>query len=158
MENKPKRWTWEEWWRDPFKEDPPSNGINTYFRWGLQLNDPYIEYLEAETEKNYQINRRLANKNSDLEARIAELEKTNASQAMNPAIANYNELQETITKLREILSDTLLFLNEAPFDFSNGVTHEGFDEGNVLGWKSHEQLVSELETTLKKCFGESSGD
>jgi len=47
-----------------------------------------------------------------------------------------------------LLREVLEFLEEAPFDFRNGVEHQGMDEGNVLGWRVHSEIVDKIRTVL----------
>jgi len=47
-----------------------------------------------------------------------------------------------------LLREVLEFLEQAPFDFRNGVEHQGCDEGNVLGWRIHAEIVDKIRTVL----------
>lgn len=44
-------------------------------------------------------------------------------------------------KLRQLLKDTWMMMEHATrIDFSNGIVHNGIDEGNVRGWEFYENL------------------
>ncbi len=45
------------------------------------------------------------------------------------------------------------WLENAPLDYSNGVTHQGVDEGNVLGWRYHNELMAQLQAAIAKAKG-----
>ena len=47
-------------------------------------------------------------------------------------------------------------LQRASFDYSNGATDPlgQFDEGNVYGWKAHNELVAQLEAAIAKAEGQ----
>lgn len=47
-------------------------------------------------------------------------------------------------KLKELLRDTWMMLWNVSIDFSNGVTHQGMDEGKVRGWKMYKDLEDRL--------------
>ena len=51
-----------------------------------------------------------------------------------------------IKELKDVLKDTLDFLEQAPFEFKNGNTHEGVDEGEVTG----SACLSGLIVNIKK--------
>lgn len=53
-----------------------------------------------------------------------------------------------IETLAAAVQSALDWLENAPIDYSNGVTHDGHDEGNVRGWEGHEKLVAELKLAL----------
>lgn len=49
--------------------------------------------------------------------------------------------------------EALLWLDNAPIDYSNGVVHAGYDEGNIRGWKGHKEITEELQTAIAKTEG-----
>jgi hypothetical protein len=53
-------------------------------------------------------------------------------------------------ELREALTACFEWLENAPFDYNNGNTHEGIDEGNVLGWQTHASLMEIVLHALRK--------
>lgn len=57
---------------------------------------------------------------------------------------------EEIKKLRELLTETVGFLEHAEFDFSNGNTDSTgtIDEGNVRGWQQCGKLIDKIHETL----------
>jgi hypothetical protein len=62
-------------------------------------------------------------------------------------------LVEEVARLREIEAaarEAYEFLTRASFDFSNGNTAQGVDEGEVIGWKAHNEVCSKLAALLDK--------
>lgn len=51
-------------------------------------------------------------------------------------------------RLAEATQSALDWLENAPIDYRNGVEHNGIDEGNVSGWKFHNELVEQLRAAL----------
>ncbi len=47
-----------------------------------------------------------------------------------------------------LLREVLDFLEHASISYSNGVTHNGFDEGDVRGGEMHNALVAKIKKTL----------
>lgn len=54
-----------------------------------------------------------------------------------------------ICELEDTLKEVLEWLENAPLDYSNGVTHNGMDEGNVRGWEGHNDLVEKIKGLVK---------
>jgi hypothetical protein len=48
----------------------------------------------------------------------------------------------------DVLREVLDFLEHASISYSNGVTHNGFDEGDVRGGEMHNALVAKIKKTL----------
>ena len=59
-----------------------------------------------------------------------------------------DELQAETARLREALGEVIDWLENAPFDYRNGVTHNGIDEGHIYGWKGHNEIVKEANAAL----------
>lgn len=51
--------------------------------------------------------------------------------------------------LVELCKEVLEFHEQAPFDFTNGVTHMGIDEGDVRGWKALNELDNKIKEVLE---------
>ena len=76
------------------------------------------------------------------------------------------ELEQVEARLRivatqrdELLAaceNALLHLNYAPLEYHNGITDPTgtIDEGNVVGWRTHHDLVGELEAAIARTKGE----
>ena len=56
-----------------------------------------------------------------------------------------DELSEKLLEACKAAKD---WLEHAPIDYSNGVTHQGMDEGNVLGWRYHGELIEQLSAVI----------
>lgn len=56
--------------------------------------------------------------------------------------------QLRIESLKTMLTDTLDWLENAPFNYSNGNVHNGLDEGDVIGGRMHDELVKKIKTVL----------
>jgi hypothetical protein len=54
-----------------------------------------------------------------------------------------------INKLEAALKEGIDWLENAPISYSNGVTYNGVDEGDVLGWKGHSEVVKIMQEALK---------
>ena len=73
--------------------------------------------------------------------------------------ANYTVLEhelayqeeKVLPKLRAALERCVEWLEHAPFDYSNGNTACGVDEGNIRGWEGHKQVVDAAKTALSSC-------
>jgi hypothetical protein len=50
--------------------------------------------------------------------------------------------------LRDTLQDCLMWLENAPFDYSNGNSEGGVDEGEYYGGRGHCALVDKIKTVL----------
>lgn len=50
--------------------------------------------------------------------------------------------------LLPICKEILEWMHVAPFDFNNGIVHQGIDEGNVIGWRIHSELVEKLTAAI----------
>ena len=48
----------------------------------------------------------------------------------------------------DMLREVLDFLEHAPISYANGVTHNGFDEGEVRGGEMHDALVGKIKRVL----------
>jgi len=59
--------------------------------------------------------------------------------------------REELTQLRAALERCVNWLEHAPFDYSNGNTACGVDEGNVRGWEGHKQVVDAAKAALHSC-------
>lgn len=55
-----------------------------------------------------------------------------------------------VAELFAALEEVHDWLTRAPLDYSNGVSHMGTDEGNVIGWHEHKKLVTKLEELLER--------
>jgi hypothetical protein len=74
--------------------------------------------------------------------------------------ATLGEQQDAVKRVTDVI-DALVtanksardWLNNAPIDYSNGVEHGGYDEGNVRGWQGHAEIVKELEAAIAKIEG-----
>jgi hypothetical protein len=56
-----------------------------------------------------------------------------------------------IAKLRAALERCVDWLENAPFDYSNGNVACGVDEGNVRGQEGHKQVVDSAKAALSSC-------
>ena len=54
-------------------------------------------------------------------------------------------------QLYGVLERCLEWLENAPFDYSNGNEYCGIDEGNVRGWEGHKELIDAIRTVLPSC-------
>ncbi len=59
-----------------------------------------------------------------------------------------------ISDLRAALERCVQWLENASFDYSNGNTACGVDEGNVLGWEGHKDVVDAAKNALSSCKSE----
>lgn len=61
-------------------------------------------------------------------------------------------LERANAKLSSACREALTWLENAPLDYSNGVTDPTgtMDEGNVRGWQGHEQIVNSLKRALEE--------
>ena len=59
----------------------------------------------------------------------------------NQETERVQELLKENVNLRAALVECVEWLDNAPLDYSNGVTHNGIDEGNVRGWQAHSEIV-----------------
>jgi len=59
-------------------------------------------------------------------------------------------LTAQVERLTKALTACFEWLENAPFDYNNGNTHEGIDEGNVLGWQTHASLMEIVLHALGK--------
>jgi len=62
-------------------------------------------------------------------------------------------LQAENEKLVEALTECVEWLDNAPFDYSNGITYQGSDEGDVLGWNGHTKIVNQARAALAAAKG-----
>ena len=53
-------------------------------------------------------------------------------------------------KQRAALVACVDWLDNAPIDYSNGVTHNGIDEGNILGWKAHNEITKAAKRAMEQ--------
>lgn len=60
----------------------------------------------------------------------------------------YCFLQEKYILLADALRELIEWMDNAPFDYSNGNEAQGIDEGNVYGWRSHKILVNKAKRLL----------
>lgn len=81
MSDKPKRWTWEEWWNQQELQGLKLSPLN--FRRSFFTNEPYIEYLESII------------KFREYKPYLNDWEQVNLPYVM--------QLEQTISKLREAL-------------------------------------------------------
>ena len=51
-------------------------------------------------------------------------------------------------KIKRACNSALTWLDSAPIEYSNGVEHNGLDEGFVRGWQGHDEIVNQLCTAL----------
>ena len=51
-------------------------------------------------------------------------------------------------KLKEVLEECLQWLENAPFDYSNGNVSQGVDEGEYYGGRGHVALVNKIRQVL----------
>lgn len=63
-----------------------------------------------------------------------------------------------ILQLRKAVEDALDWLENAPISYANGNTHDGLDEGDVLGGRYHEKLTAQLRAALNADHVEQSGN
>jgi hypothetical protein len=63
------------------------------------------------------------------------------------AVADKEQARANVYK--DVLREVLDFLEHAPISYSNGVTHNGFDEGDVRGGEMHNALVAKIKKTLE---------
>ena len=69
--------------------------------------------------------------------------------------AGFVEIEtDIVTDLLEACKASLIWLENAPIDYSNGVVHSGYDEGNVRGWEGHEEITNQLREAITKAEGE----
>lgn len=73
---------------------------------------------------------------------------TRSGQAMQAGLDREAMLMAAL-KAAQAREAALDHLRHAPFTYENGVTHNGLDEGAVLGREAHDRLVTQLETALK---------
>jgi len=57
-------------------------------------------------------------------------------------------LQAENERLRASLMDVIMWLENAPFDYSNGNVCNGIDEGNVQGWNGHGEVIDAAKAAL----------
>lgn len=60
------------------------------------------------------------------------------------------QLQSSIAKKQNALAKVLDWLENAPIDYSNGNTFDGVDEGEVRGWRAHNQLIEIVKAAMKE--------
>jgi len=58
-------------------------------------------------------------------------------------------LQAECVQLRDMLTEVLDWFQHAPISYTNGNTHNGLDEGDVLGGELHEQLEAKIKAVLQ---------
>lgn len=67
-------------------------------------------------------------------------------------MSDMNEIVRLRTKtirLAVVAQNAMDWLENAPIEYSNGVTHNGMDEGNVRGWEGHKKLVADLQFAIE---------
>jgi hypothetical protein len=71
--------------------------------------------------------------------------------------ATLGEQQDAVKRVADVIGALVTanksardWLNNAPIDYSNGVEHGGYDEGNVRGWQGHAEIVKELDVAVAK--------
>ena len=64
------------------------------------------------------------------------------------------DLRKEKAELIDCVDDMVRWLDNAPFDYSNGNTSQGSDEGDYYGWKAHEELVSKAKALMQKMKGD----
>ena len=176
MQDKPKRWTWEEW---QVKLDEAMKGewyyTETHIQNALEANNQVIEHLEKELySKDLEFSKhqtRRLEQIKDLEARIAELSYSclNKAEKYNETADLYvkseqkrHAQQETITKLREALE---LILNTVSTDMmaqhfhrvsNNGASATDYADKitNQETYLRYRDVFLRARTALKECFGE----
>ena len=55
---------------------------------------------------------------------------------------------EYVEQMMKAATSALTWLENAPVNYSNGVAHNGVDEGSVRGWEGHTAVVNELRAAL----------
>jgi hypothetical protein len=68
---------------------------------------------------------------------------------------NLGQQQDAVKIVADVIDKLLTagksardWLDNAPIDYSNGVEHGGYDEGNVRGWQGHREIVKELDVAI----------
>jgi hypothetical protein len=64
----------------------------------------------------------------------------------------WNERNEWRTRAEDaeaMLREVLAWLEHAPISYSNGVIHNGIDEGDVRGGEYHDLLVAKIKKVLE---------
>ena len=52
-----------------------------------------------------------------------------------------------------MVKEMVMWLENADFDYSNGNTCNGVDEGNVLGWNAHSKIVNKAKALMETIAG-----
>lgn len=52
-------------------------------------------------------------------------------------------------RLQNALREAIEYLEQAPFNYANGVVHDGIDEGSVRGMRAHQRLLKRLRKALE---------
>lgn len=99
--------------------------------------------MTIDTNEFSKIQSKIMNRTID-DPRLARL--TESIQA-NQSILDGNFLVEN-RKLKEVLEECLQWLENAPFDYSNGNTCQGIDEGEYYGGRGHAALVEKIKQVL----------
>jgi hypothetical protein len=89
------------------------------------------------------IQAKLMNRTID-DPRLARLTESIQS---NQSFLDGNFLVEN-KKLKEVLKECLEWLENAPFDYSNGNVEQGIDEGEYYGGRGHSALVEKIKSVL----------
>ena len=84
---------------------------------------------------------------------MSSLDELKALKEVVESLENQERVKEAmryqLAKLLAACKDALEHLEYASFEYANGNTHNGIDEGNVIGWKAHGELIEELREAIK---------
>ena len=61
----------------------------------------------------------------------------------------------TAPELLQALEETVEWMENASFDYSDGTVAHGVDQGEYYGWKGHKELVEKMKNAIAKAKGES---
>lgn len=178
VDNRPRKWTWEEWW-DYCKQ---SNSLTS---WMLQadlpegigktlfhVNEPYIEHLEKDFKELDQMYENLLSKNNkeikNLEARIAELEsntKVTPKRQNQDRLKSYKKVGEFLnskgassgiwSELENLLEPNGIFLKQRETITTLREALEFYNQEPIRMENGAILDTGEVaRIALKECFGE----